>query len=182
MRTISLQRYYKFSLKNRNTRILKTTLLFVLGTVLLSSILGSVILANNHVYAHALPVTENPPPNSIIKKGEPLPSKIIIDFSERPDPSVSTIQVLNSKNERIDKGDFAIIGNHGRKAMTTLYSHKLTDGVYTVSWMTQSADDGHIARGSYAFGIGNIGPGSSLVLPIFPHLVPLQKQIYNNLR
>ena len=89
------------------------------------------------MYAHALPVTEESSPNSIIKKGEPLPSKIIIDFSERPDPSVSTYTVLNSKSERIDKGDFAIIGNHGRKAMTTLYSHKLTDRVYTVSWMTR---------------------------------------------
>jgi hypothetical protein len=27
--------------------------------------------------------------------------------------------------------------------------------------MTQSKDDGHIARGSYAFGIGNIGPGNT---------------------
>ena len=54
------------------------------------------------------------------------------------------------------------------KAMTTLYSHKLTDGVYTVSWMTQSADDGHIARGSYAFGIGNIGPGAAGYYRYFP--------------
>src|SRR6476620_3721505 len=45
--------------------------------------------------------------------------------------------------------------------MTTLNTTKLTDGVYTVSWMTQSADDGHIARGSYVFGIGNVGPNAA---------------------
>ena len=45
--------------------------------------------------------------------------------------------------------------------MTTLNTTKLTDGVYTVSWMTLSADDGHIARGSYVFGIGNVGPGAA---------------------
>ena len=37
----------------------------------------------------------------------------------------------------------------------------MMDGVYTVSWMTQSADDGHIAKGSYVFGIGNVGQSSS---------------------
>ena len=115
----------------------------------------------NYVYAHSLPVTETPGPNSIINKGAPLPSKITIDFSERPDPNVSTIQVLNSKNERMDNGKFTIIGDHDRKAETALNTKKLADGVYTVSWMTQSADDGHIARGSYVFGIGNVGPGGT---------------------
>ena len=116
----------------------------------------------NIAYAHSLPVTEIPAANSIIKKGEPLPSKVVIDFSERPDPNVSTMQVLNSRNERVDDGNFVIIGDHNREAMTTLDTHKLTDGVYTISWMTQSADDGHIARGSYVFGIGNVAPGSGV--------------------
>ena len=112
-------------------------------------------------YAHSLPVSETPAPDSIIKKGEPLPSRITIDFSERPEPSVSTITVLNGKNERVDNGNFVIIGDHSREAMTTLNTTKLTDGVYTVSWMTQSSDDGHIARGSYVFGIGNVGPNAA---------------------
>ena len=73
---------------------------------------------------------------------------------------LSTIQVLNSKNERIDNGKFTIIGDHDREAQTELNTKKLIDGVYTVSWMTQSKDDGHIARGSYAFGVGNVGPES----------------------
>lgn len=114
----------------------------------------------NYVYAHSLPVTENPGPNSIIQKGTPLPSKLTIDFSERPSPTVSTIQVLNSKNEPVNNGDFKIIGDHDREAMTTLDMKKLTDGVYTVTWQTQSLDDGHIAKGSYVFGIGNVGPGA----------------------
>lgn len=112
-------------------------------------------------YAHSLPVSETPAPDSIIKKGEPLPSRIIIDFSERPQPLVSTITVLNGKNERVDNGNFVIIGDHSREAMTTLNTTKLTDGVYTVSWMTQSSDDGHIARGSYVFGMGNVGPNAA---------------------
>ena len=114
----------------------------------------------NYAYAHSLPVTETPAPNSIVPKGTSLPSKVTIDFSERPSPSVSTIQVLNSKNEPVynGNGNFKIVGDHDREAMTTLDTKKLTDGVYTVSWETQSLDDGHIARGSYVFGVGNVGP------------------------
>lgn len=129
---------------------------FLLGMIIYTSVgmLSPLAVAN----AHSLPVTESPAPDSIIKKGEPLPSKVIIDFSERPEPSVSTITVLNEKNVRVDDGNFSIIGDHSREAMTMLDTKKLFDGVYTVSWMTQSLDDGHIARGSYVFGIGNVGP------------------------
>ncbi|HEY7110018.1 MAG TPA: CopD family protein [Nitrososphaeraceae archaeon] len=154
-KTIEFKKYISSGKK----RIL-TLATFLIFTVLLLSFIDS---SNNvnYVYAHSLPVTESPASNSIIKKGLPPPSKVIIDFSERPDPNVSTIQVLNSKNERIDNGNFIIIGDHDREAQTELNTKKLTDGVYTVSWMTQSRDDGHIARGSYAFGIGNVGPGNT---------------------
>ena len=134
--------------------------ILIIGVILLYSISGML----SHwevVYAHSLPVTETPAPDSIIKKGEPLPSRITIDFSESPQPLVSTITVLNGKNERVDNGNFVIIGDYSREAMTTLNTTKLTDGVYTVSWMTQSSDDGHIARGSYVFGIGNVGPNAA---------------------
>jgi len=41
----------------------------------------------NYAYAHSLPVTENPAPDSIIHKGAKLPSQLTIDFSERPSPT-----------------------------------------------------------------------------------------------
>ncbi|MFZ0221829.1 MAG: hypothetical protein WAM42_09070, partial [Candidatus Nitrosopolaris sp.] len=73
-----------------------------------SSVTGGLFLPN-YAYAHALPVIENPSANSIILKGTPLPSKLTIDFSERPSPTVSSIEVLNSKNEPVNNGDFKII-------------------------------------------------------------------------
>ena len=149
----------KKSKSSGKRKTLTLVTLLIVTVFLLSFINSSNYL--NYVYAHSLPVTETPASNSIIKKGSPLPSKVIIDFSERPDPNVSTIQVLNSKNERIDNGKFTIIGDHDREAQTELNTKKLIDGVYTVSWMTQSTDDGHIARGSYAFGVGNVGPESA---------------------
>jgi methionine-rich copper-binding protein CopC len=148
---------HKKFLKNNYPLI---SVLSIITAVLISTGLPVGLSIINYAYAHSLPVTETPAPNSIIPKGAPLPSKLTIDFSERPSPSVSTIQVLNSKNEPVNNGDFKIIGDHDREAMTTLDTKKLTDGVYTVSWETQSLDDGHIARGSYVFGVGNVGPGA----------------------
>jgi copper transport protein len=139
----------------KNNYIL-TALSIILGVIVSSGI----ILLPDYAYAHSLPVTENPARNSIIPKGAPLPSKLTIDFSERPSPTVSSIQVLNSKNEPVNTGNFVIIGDYNREAMTTLDTKKLTDGVYTVTWQTQSLDDGHIAKGSYVFGIGNVGPSA----------------------
>lgn len=134
--------------------------IFIIGVIIIYSTSG-MPSQWEVAYAHSLPVAETPAPDSIIRKGEPLPSRIVIDFSERPLPAVSTITVLNGKNERVDNGNFVIIGDHSRQAMTALNTTKLTDGVYTVSWMTQSSDDGHIARGSYVFGIGNVGPDTA---------------------
>ena len=77
-------------------------------------------------YAHSLPVTESPAPDSIIRKGEPLPSRIVIDFSERPEPAVSTITVLNGKNERVDNGNF-VISRGPLKTSNDNIKHNKTD-------------------------------------------------------
>jgi copper transport protein len=134
--------------------------LFIIAFVIIATGLPVGLSIPHYAYAHSLPMTEIPAANSIIPKGAPLPSKLTIDFSERPAPTVSSIQVINSKNEVVNNGDFKVIGDGGREAMTTLDTKKLTDGIYTVSWETQSLDDGHIAKGSYVFGIGNVGPGA----------------------
>ena len=150
-------------LKNNPTKVYHyfwlIFIIIIISSILLLSISESPFLTKK-TYAHSIPISQTPSHDSILKKEE-LPSKVVIDFSERPIPAVSTIQVLNEKNERVDNGNFVIIGDHDREAMTTLDTKKLSDGVYTVSWMTQSADDGHIAKGSYVFGIGNVGQSSA---------------------
>jgi copper transport protein len=109
-------------------------------------------------YGHAIPSTYSIEPNSILNR-ESAPSQLVISFSERPDPEISYIHVVNSENERIDNDDFTITGLNGRQATVTLDKTKLEeDGVYTVSWRAMSLDDGHIAQGSYVFGVGNVLP------------------------
>ena len=107
----------------------------------------------NYAYGHANPVSYLPSANSVINSGqdESLPDNVSILFSERPEPKVSYIHVTNSKNERVDNNDFKIIGQNDREASVTLDKNKIIDGVYSVSWLVLSRDDGHISKGSYVF-------------------------------
>jgi copper transport protein len=111
-------------------------------------------------YGHAVPSTYSIEPNSILQM-DSIPSQLVITFTERPDPQISYIRVTNSQNERIDNDDFTISDSNPRQATVTLDETKLEeDGVYTVSWRALSLDDGHIAQGSYVFGVGNVAPDS----------------------
>ncbi|HEV3433057.1 MAG TPA: CopD family protein [Nitrososphaera sp.] len=109
-------------------------------------------------YGHATPSTYSIEPNSILQS-DAAPSELGITFSERPDPQISYIRVTNSQNERVDNNDFTVNDSNPRRATVTLDTAKLErDGVYTVSWRALSLDDGHIAQGSYVFGVGNVTP------------------------
>jgi methionine-rich copper-binding protein CopC/nitrogen fixation protein FixH len=111
-------------------------------------------------YGHANPVSYSPSANAVIisqqQENESLPDKVVILFSERPEPKVSYIHVTNSKNERVDNNDFKITGKNDREATVTLDTSKLSNGVYTVSWLVLSRDDGHITKGSYVFSIQSL--------------------------
>ena len=87
------------------------------------------------------------------QQGKSLPDKVVILFSERPEPKVSYIHVTDSENKRVDNNDFKITGQNDREATVTLDKSKLSDGVYSVSWLVLSRDDGHITKGTYVFNI-----------------------------
>ena len=108
-------------------------------------------------YGHATPVSYSPSANAVItrqqQENESVPDKIVILFSERPEPKVSYIHVMDSKNERVDNNNFKITGKNDREATVTLDKSKLSNGVYSVSWLVLSRDDGHITKGTYVFSI-----------------------------
>ncbi|HZB81207.1 MAG TPA: CopD family protein, partial [Nitrososphaera sp.] len=142
----------------------RSSLSLVAAVIATAVLLSTIILINQPIipvaYGHAIPSTYSIEPNSILNKGS-VPSELIISFSERPDPQISYIRVVNSENERIDNDDFTVSESNPRQAMVTLDTSKLEqDGVYTVSWRALSLDDGHIAQGSYVFGVGNVTPDS----------------------
>ena len=131
------------------------TTLFLVTVIVYSS------FASN-VYGHAAPVSYSPSANSIFTQNGSLPTKVVISFSERPEPKVSYIHVTNAKNNRIDNNDYAITGQNDRQAAVTLDNNKLAPGVYTVSWLALSRDDGHITKGSYVFTIKSAQAGQTI--------------------
>lgn len=120
----------------------------------------TVTFYSSPAYGHANPVSYSPSANAVIisqqQENESLPDKVVILFSERPEPKVSYIHVTNSKNERVDNNDFKITGKNDREATVTLDTSKLSNGVYTISWLVLSRDDGHITKGSYVFNIQSL--------------------------
>ena len=105
-------------------------------------------------YGH---VFYSPSANAVItiqqQENDLLSDKVVILFSERPEPKISFIHVTNSKNERVDNNDFKITGKNDRGATVSLDKNKLSDGVYSVSWLVMSRDDGIITKGTYLFSI-----------------------------
>ncbi|HEX6646893.1 MAG TPA: copper resistance protein CopC [Nitrososphaeraceae archaeon] len=126
-------------------------IIFIIG--ILSFLVLGVLNSNINVFGHANPVLYKPSSNSIFQLDQLLPTNITILYSERPEPKVSYIHVLNTINERVDNNDFKIVAQDERRATVTLDSSKLMNGTYTVSWLVLSKDDGHITKGSYVFTI-----------------------------
>ena len=100
-------------------------------TLFLVTVIVSSSFASN-VYGHAAPVSYSPSANSIFTQNGSLPTKVVISFSERPEPKVSYIHVTNAKNNRIDNNDYAITGQNDRQATVTLDNNKLAPGVYFI--------------------------------------------------
>ena len=124
-------------------------LLFVL------TVLELVFSFQGVVYGHAVPDRYTLQPNSLIETLEAFPSNISILFSERPDPKVSHIYILDAKGQRIDNDDFRIAGQDGREGSISLDKTLIGEGVYSISWLTLSLDDGHVAKGTYVVGVEN---------------------------
>ncbi len=116
--------------------------------------------------AHAILVKSDPPKDAILNA---VPDQIRMWFSEDLNPTFSTAVVVNAQNQSIDKKDVRISPTDPRE-MTISLRPGLPPSVYIVVWRTQSADDGHILRGSFRFSVaqadgtvpslnGNVIPG-----------------------
>src|SRR5688500_15777401 len=106
-------------------------------------------------YGHAVPDRYSFEPNSLIDTLQTFTDKISILFTERPDPKMSYIHVVDWKGQRIDNDNFKITGQNEREGSISLDKNIVKEGVYSISWLTLSLDDGHVAKGTYVVGVGN---------------------------
>lgn len=102
------------------------------------------------VSAHALPQTTTPAEGSSVQQP---PDSVSIVFGETPDPRLSSITVVTSSGTDVDAGATTVVSGNPEELKVALKS-RLANGVYTVTWKTVSTVDGHLATGSFAFGVG----------------------------
>ncbi len=98
--------------------------------------------------AHALLVRSDPAANAIL---DAPPSHVVMWFSEDVNPLTSRAVVVNTANQEVDNKDAHVSDDDSKRMVVTL--PLLKAGTYVVVWRTQSADDGHIASGSFIFRI-----------------------------
>ena len=106
------------------------------------------------VYGHASPITYEPSPNEIIESIQSVPDKVTISFTENPEPRASSIKVVNSNNERVDKDDLQVLDAE-KSLSISLDKSKVVPGTYTTDWLVLSKQDGHITKGSYVFSVAD---------------------------
>lgn len=87
------------------------------------------------------------------------PSRVDIWFSEKVAPGVSSIQLYDADRRPVESNGSTVDPNDAHHLSVDLPS--LAPGVYTVVWANVSSDDGHPAKGGFAFTV-LAPPGSSV--------------------
>ncbi len=126
------------------------------GAAVLAASLGlaATLAMPKAVLGHALPQSSVPGAGAQLSSA---PGQVTITFGERPDPKLSTIKVFNTSGAPVTSDPTGAVPGNPLELSVAL-SGGLPDGVYTVAWRTLSAVDGHLATGSFAFGVGVAPP------------------------
>ena len=105
--------------------------------------------------AHAVLTRADPAQGAVLASS---PADVTLRFVEPPDPTTSRIKVLDAAGHQVGGSSAAQIVVGDPLALQVTLAQPLPQGVYTVSWFTVSALDGHTDAGSYAFGVGVAPP------------------------
>ena len=99
--------------------------------------------------AHANLVRALPSPGTAV---DPAPLVVYAEFSEAIDRGYSRLEVLDADGESVTTGPTE--ADPTSPAAMLVPVADLADGTYVVVWRTLSVVDGHVIRGSFAFGVG----------------------------
>jgi copper transport protein len=108
--------------------------------------------------AHGVLESSEPAGGSSLERA---PAAVTLRFSERPDPGLSTVRVLDSGGRVVAGGPAQPVA--GRPLELRVPAAGLAAGSYTVTWRIVSAVDGHRTDGVFGFGVGAAGaPGMAV--------------------
>ena len=103
--------------------------------------------------AHGALASSEPAGGSSLERA---PAAVTLRFTERPDPGLSSVRVLDSRGRVVAGGPAQPIA--GRPEELRVPVAGLAAGGYTVSWRIVSAVDGHRTDGVFAFGSARPAP------------------------
>ncbi len=115
-----------------------------------------VLLTGAPAGAHALLRRSDPAAGALLAAAPP---RVVLTFTEPPDPNLSTIHVLDEGGKDVEEGVARPVAGSRLELQVGLPA--LPDGVYTVIWRTVSETDGHVTAGSFAFGVGVTPPSTT---------------------
>lgn len=119
-------------------------------------LLAVLALAVGAASAHALAVSSDPPAGSTLPRA---PARVTVTFGEQPDPSLSSLRILDSSGQDHTGGKTMAVS--GQPLSLQVAVGPIGNGVYTVAWRTVSRVDGHLAAGTFAFGVGVAPTGAA---------------------
>lgn len=101
-------------------------------------------------FAHAEPKDCTPAIDSTV---DAVPTQVVCKMGQALDPAQSSLSVFNAAGEQVDLGDSAVDLNDPDRVTisVSLDTAKITDGVYTVKYVTFSTDDNEQAEGDFHF-------------------------------
>src|SRR6266536_4441624 len=115
----------------------------------------ALLLAAPAAGAHALLRSSDPASGASVGKA---PAKVTLNFTEAPDPALSSVHVLDSTGKAVGQGRAHAVP--GRPLALEVAVGQLGNGAYTVSWRVVSRSDGHLTAGAFAFGVGVQAPSA----------------------
>jgi copper transport protein len=121
---------------------------FGLGAVVVMAALGALLWAPSAA-AHSALQRSQPEAGASL---DAAPSEIVLVFSERPDPGLSRVELLDDEGTPLEGLETHPADDDPATLRTALPD--LPEGAYTVNWQALSAVDGHVTTGAFAFGVG----------------------------
>ncbi len=126
------------------------------GALVAIVVMLATVVAAAPAGAHALRVSSSPAAGAVVATA---PTIVTATFGEQPDPKLSTLRVLDSGGHNHAEGPTTVVARQPLTLQVKVGA--IGRGVYTVAWTTVSKVDGHLAGGTFAFGVGVAPSGVS---------------------
>lgn len=106
-------------------------------------------IAATPAFAHAAIRSTDPSNGELL---DTAPDRIRLTFTEPPDVELTNVSVVAASGTQVPIGPPEPAQGSNKEILVQL--DPVPDGVYTVTWRTVSATDGHVSAGAFTFGVG----------------------------